>query len=170
MCDTLFCNVSRDDCAISHLEKTNTIYLCDTLATSITRCESIAAGPLRVQVINFCPFCEECGEVERRRDDNKNKICVLEGGFGVGAERKIVQKCCVSLGNAMTIKNLGKYKFYCQNYCCDCADSTEVFGDKFKPSFLGRINRKNSKFIRMRFVVLSQQLLRDMKSIAAGPL
>ena len=36
---------------------------------------------------------EKCmGLVQRKRDDNKNKICVFQGGgFGRGAERKIVQ-------------------------------------------------------------------------------
>ena len=29
--------------------------------------------------------------MQRKRDDNKNKICVFEGGVGRGAERKIVQ-------------------------------------------------------------------------------
>ena len=31
------------------------------------------------------------GVVQRKRDDNKNKICGFQGGVGRGAERKIVQ-------------------------------------------------------------------------------
>ena len=38
LCDTPFCNVSRDNCAISHF-KTSTKYFCDTIATSIARYE-----------------------------------------------------------------------------------------------------------------------------------
>ena len=36
LCDTPFCNISRDNCAIPH-KKTSTKEFCDTIATSITR-------------------------------------------------------------------------------------------------------------------------------------
>ena len=37
---------------------------------------------------------QKAADVQRRRDDNKNKICAFEGEGGVGAERKTVQKRC----------------------------------------------------------------------------
>ena len=48
---------------------------------------------------------------QRRRHDTKNKIGGFEGGWGVGAERKIVQNRCFFLGNAMTIQ-LWKCKYH----------------------------------------------------------
>ena len=41
---------------------------------------------------------------QRRRDDNKNKICTLEGGGGLGAKSKHRPKTLLFVGNATTIK------------------------------------------------------------------
>ena len=40
---------------------------------------------------------------QRKRDDNKNKICTFQGGLGRGAGRKIVQNAFF-MGNVMTKK------------------------------------------------------------------
>ena len=40
---------------------------------------------------------------QRRRDDNKNKICVFEGGGGIGGREENRPKTLFFLGNAMAI-------------------------------------------------------------------
>ena len=53
LCDTPFCNVSRDNCAIRHnLLKTNTKEFCDTIATSIARYEKYRCSSRWAQTLS----------------------------------------------------------------------------------------------------------------------
>ena len=57
----------------------------------------------RVRIALLCATCAALSgkrlsflESQRKRDDNKNKICAFQGGVGRGAERKIVQNAIFS--------------------------------------------------------------------------
>ena len=43
-------------------------------------------------------------EVQRKRDDNKNKICTFQGGPGQGGREENCPKHCFFMGNVTTIK------------------------------------------------------------------
>ena len=52
-------------------------------------------------------------ETQRKRDDNKNKICVFGGGGLAGGQRGKLSKTLFFMGNATTIK-FWKWNFYCR--------------------------------------------------------
>ena len=58
-------------------------------------------------------FWKIFGSPQRRRDDNKNKICDFEG-VGVGSREGNCPKTLFFVGNATTIK-FSKCKFYCRD-------------------------------------------------------
>ena len=57
-------------------------------------------------------FCWLRSQTQRLRNDNKNKICVFQGGGAWGAEKQIVSKTLFSWGDAMT-REFWKCQFYC---------------------------------------------------------
>ena len=60
----------------------------------------------------------------RRRNDNINKICVLEGGWGGEILRKIVPKRCLFFPGKFHDNKIWKfYQFYCQKFCCHLGGS-----------------------------------------------
>ena len=63
------------------------------------------------------------GSFQRRRDDNKNKICGFEGGGALRAERKIVQNA-VFRGKRHDNKIFNESgNFIIEIICCHCAGS-----------------------------------------------
>ena len=50
---------------------------------------------------------------QRKRDDNKNKICIFQGGGWAGGQRGKLSKTLFFVGNATTIK-FWKWIFYCR--------------------------------------------------------
>ena len=59
---------------------------------------------------SFGPFGPKVSQ--RKRDDNKNKICAFQGGWA-GGQRGKLAKTLLFMGNVMTIR-FRKWKFYCR--------------------------------------------------------
>ena len=56
LCDTPFCNVSRDNCAIP--TKTSTKEICDTIATSIARYDKYHCWASKLKIMTLAaPYC-----------------------------------------------------------------------------------------------------------------
>ena len=59
---------------------------------------------------------------QRKRDDNKNKICVFRGRMGRGAERRIVQNA-IFHGKRHDKKHFESENFVVEEFCCHGAGS-----------------------------------------------
>ena len=96
LCDTPFCNVARDDCAIPPPTKTSTKTFCDTIATSIARYGKYRCWASKTpNPFSRIVMCRAQPEGPKPRETNKVTQTYSKVAFGGGSaqsNQKAAQK------------------------------------------------------------------------------
>ena len=108
----------------------------------------------------FLRIDSERAKGQRKRDDNKNKICTFRGGGWAGGQGGKLSKTLFFMGNVMTI-NFECENFIVETFCCRGARGEGVVRGNGCPK---------GCLWRVRFVSASFSARRVLRSYGATPL